>query len=109
MRDSSGNYALPAQAVREALATPRTKDAENWMMNKARAEAGKKEDTLTGQATNRDKTTGKLNPRWVETLMGLPVGWVMPSCASPVTIEPTNSGCSGTESSQLLPQELFPS
>jgi hypothetical protein len=34
--------------------------------------------------------TGKLNPRWVETLMGLPVGWTMPSCASPVTIEPTN-------------------
>jgi len=29
---------------------------------------------------------GKLNPRWVETLMGLPVGWTMPSCASPVTI-----------------------
>ena len=22
----------------------------------------------------------KLNPRWVETLMGLPVGWCMPSC-----------------------------
>lgn len=51
---------------------------------------------------------GKLNPRWVETLMGLPVGWVMPSCASPVTIEPTNSGCSETESSQLPPQELLP-
>ena len=29
----------------------------------------------------------KLNPRWVETLMGLPVGWTMPSCRSPVTIE----------------------
>ena len=29
---------------------------------------------------------GSLNPRWVETLMGLPVGWTMPSCASPVTI-----------------------
>jgi hypothetical protein len=33
---------------------------------------------------------GKLNPRWVETLMGLPVGWTMPSCASPVTIGQTN-------------------
>jgi hypothetical protein len=31
------------------------------------------------------KTSGKLNPRWVETLMGLPVGWVMPSCTSPIT------------------------
>jgi hypothetical protein len=28
--------------------------------------------------------TGKLNPRWVETLMGLPVGWVMPSCKMPI-------------------------
>ena len=39
---------------------------------------------------------GKLNPRWVETLMGLPVGWTMPSCAYPVTIDPTNSDCSAT-------------
>jgi hypothetical protein len=28
----------------------------------------------------------KLNPRWVETLMGLPVGWTMPSCTQPVRI-----------------------
>lgn len=41
--------------------------------------------------------SGKLNPRWVETLMGLPVGWVMPSCKSPVTIAPTNSGSLETE------------
>lgn len=33
---------------------------------------------------------GRLNPRWVETLMNLPIGWTMPSCASPVTIERTN-------------------
>lgn len=44
-------------------------------------------------------STGKLNPRWVETLMGLPVGWTMPSCRNPVTIELTNSGYSETESS----------
>lgn len=43
---------------------------------------------------------GKLNPRWVETLMGLPVGWTMPSCASPVTIAPTNCASLATESSQ---------
>jgi hypothetical protein len=41
---------------------------------------------------------GKLNPRWVETLMGLPIGWTMPSCQSPVTIELTNYDCSETES-----------
>ena len=43
---------------------------------------------------------GKLNPRWVETLMGLPVGWTMPSCASPVTIERMSSDSSVTVLSQ---------
>lgn len=38
-----------------------------------------------------------LNPRWVELLMGLPVGWTMPSCVDPVTIELTNSDSSETE------------
>jgi hypothetical protein len=50
---------------------------------------------------------GKLNPRWVETLMGLPVGWVMPSCKSPVTIAPTNCDSSATESSPPPQPELF--
>jgi hypothetical protein len=44
------------------------------------------------------KATGKLNPRWVETLMGLPIGWTMPSCKSPVTTVPTNCDSSATES-----------
>jgi hypothetical protein len=47
--------------------------------------------------------TGKLNPRWVETLMGLPVGWVMPSCKSPVTIEQTN--CDSSETESCLPPQ----
>jgi len=46
------------------------------------------------------QVAGKLNPRWVETLMGLPIGWTMPSCASPVTIELMNSDSSATESCQ---------
>lgn len=53
---------------------------------------------------------GKLNPRWVETLMGLPVGWTMRNCASPWTIAQTNCACLGTESSQtppLVPLESF--
>ena len=51
----------------------------------------------------------KLNPRWVETLMGLPVGWTMPSCASPVTTERMSCACLVTESSPqppLLPSAL---
>ena len=54
-------------------ATPRSRDAGEWCMNKARV-GTKKEDTLTGQATER-KTLGKLNPSWVEQLMGLSTGW----------------------------------
>jgi hypothetical protein len=49
------------------------------------------------QAGASVKGGGKLNPRWVETLMGLPVGWTMPSCVSPVTIEPMSFDCSATE------------
>jgi hypothetical protein len=38
-------------------------------------------------------SSAKLNPRWVETLMGLPIGWVMPSCVNPITpiAEPSQS------------------
>ena len=50
-------------------------------------------------------TQGKLNPRWVETLMGLSVGWTMPSCASPVTIERMNSDFSVTVLSQQQQNE----
>jgi len=60
-----------------------------------------------GKVTLSRQNAGKLNPRWVETLMGLPVGWTMPSCASPVTIVPTNSDSSVTESSQPPQPELF--
>lgn len=60
-----------------------------------------------GGANLQTQANGKLNPRWVETLMGLPVGWVMPSCVSPVTIAPTNCDSSATESSPPQQNELF--
>ena len=58
---------------------------------------------LAGGSGNRAKMkrlmggemNSKLNPRWVETLMGLPIGWTMPSCTSPVTIAPTSCDSSG--------------
>jgi len=129
MRDSAGNYALPAQAVRASWATPRAgkttdENPETWKLRQAKGEVATMPLTLQVKAwatpTARDhksgrgneertyseltpmverQTNGKLNPRWVETLMGLPVGWTMPSCASPVTIVPTNSDSSATESS----------
>jgi hypothetical protein len=51
--------------------------------------------------------TAKLNPRWVETLMGVPIGWTMPSCTSPLTIAPTNCDSLETESCQPQQSELF--
>jgi hypothetical protein len=63
------------------------------------------ETSATGQLNGRKKqvglhnqANGKLNPRWVETLMGLPIGWTMPSCASPQTIAPMSCDCSAMES-----------
>jgi hypothetical protein len=43
------------------------------------------------------RSSGKLNPRWVETLMGLPIGWTMPSCTSPQTIAPMSCDSSAME------------
>lgn len=50
--------------------------------------------------TEMKNSSGSLNPRWVETLMGVPVGWTMATCSDPLAIEPMNSGFSATASSQ---------
>jgi hypothetical protein len=93
-------------AVQQHWATPQTRDnrsggAERWENPQERSR------NLNDQIAAVTTQNAKLNPRWVETLMGLPVGWVMPSCASPVTIEPTNSDSSATELSPPPPNELF--
>jgi hypothetical protein len=63
--------------------------------------ANRNKSNLEGEiAGHCGKATGKLNPRWVETLMGLPIGWTMPSCTRPVIIAPMNYDCLGTELSQ---------
>jgi len=49
---------------------------------------------------------GALNPRWVETLMSLPIGWTMPSCANPVIPVLTNSGSVEMESIPRLQRKL---
>ena len=75
-----------------------TSQAKAWATPRAEMDSGAhrgKPDTLHSQM--KQAANGKLNPRWVETLMGLPVGWTMPSCASPVTIAPTSCGYSATE------------
>jgi hypothetical protein len=50
--------------------------------------------------------SGKLNPRWVETLMGLPIGWTMPSCTSPQTIAPMSCDSLAMELSRPPQSEL---
>jgi hypothetical protein len=93
---------LSSQAlhVEEKWATPQTRDAkgaEGRMIREGNFSdlPSQTEVERTG-AWNRNN--GKLNPRWVETLMGLPVGWVMPSCISPVTTAQTSCDYWGTES-----------
>ena len=45
-----------------------------------------------------------LNPRWVETLMGVPIGWTMVTCVNPYVIEPTNCDSLVTESCHQPPK-----
>jgi hypothetical protein len=86
----SGTYLAGAvKAEEKQWATPRCSMAQDKQEDSGKHRLGE-------QAQHN--TTGKLNPRWVETLMGLPIGWTMPSCKSPVTIEQTSYDSSATES-----------
>ena len=98
-----GQSSTPGSPQELPWATPYagTKDHEAGSLEsyQRRVRIGK-QVSLHGQITiQANEYRGKLNPRWVETLMGLPVGWVMPSCATPWTIGQMNCDCSGTGSS----------
>ena len=86
---------------------------KQWLTPKVPSGGGQATRTTDGGGLRKleDQTearaNGKLNPRWVETLMGLPIGWTMPSCTSPQTIGPTNSDSSATESCLPPQSELF--
>ena len=49
-----------------------------------------------------------LNPRWVELLMGLPVGWVMPSCGELNIIEDYERNDSRTDELKMLGNGVVP-
>ena len=73
-----------------------------WLTPKVPSGGSQSQRTTPGGGLRKledqtERASGKLNPRWVETLMGLPVGWTMPSCASPVTIERMSCDCLETE------------
>jgi len=97
-RIEEGKVTLSRQTA--AWATPQLQDGHNINQDSTTHK------TIPAQLTKMNMA-GKLNPRWVETLMGLPVGWVMPSCKSPVTIELTSCASSATESCQQQQSELF--
>ena len=114
-------------------ATPAARDTQGQRGAAANARKGNPLDTLPNQMaqwgtlTARDhksgrgnedrqykeltpmverQQSGKLNPRWVETLMGLPIGWTMPSCTSPQTIAPMSCDSLATELSRPPQSEL---
>jgi hypothetical protein len=94
LRQANGDVAtMPLTAQVKAWATPRSCEHKGNGPNS-------KQQGLCNQVVpeqSATKATGKLNPRWVETLMGLSVGWTMPSCIQPVTIVPTSCASSATE------------
>ena len=101
--NNKGGIPLGDQARREETwATPRLGGEEKAETRLARG----KDIGLHGQV-GAMTNSAKLNPRWVETLMGLPIGWTMPSCSSPLTIAPMNCDCSEMELSRQLQPELF--
>jgi len=80
-RIEEGKVTLSRQ-VASQWATPQTRDnrsggAERWdNPNKSR--------NLNDQIAAETIQNAKLNPRWVEALMGLAIGWTMPSCGQPI-------------------------
>jgi len=98
---------LNGQVMLQNWGTPTTrdwKDAANKREVKPRKDGTRRMSLVPQQVLHQENYRGKLNPRWVEMLMGLPIGWVMPSCTNPVTIEQTSLECSEMESYQT-PQE----
>jgi hypothetical protein len=88
------NWATPR--VHEHMEPPHQWQARNIKKKAENPKLGTLDKPLGTMVMEQQKKSGKLNPRWVETLMGLPVGWTMPSCASPVTIERMSCDCSAT-------------
>ena len=82
-------------------ATPSTRDTQGPRGVAAQKRKGNPQDTLPNQLGPR------VNPRWIETLMGLPIGWVMPNCVNPFNPAAMNSECLEMGLSQPVQQGLF--
>jgi len=69
-----------------------------WASPHANCTTGAGNQGRQGGENLQTQAKGKLNPRWVETLMGLPIGWTMPSCADLGIVVSMSSGSSATGS-----------
>ena len=90
----------------KAWTTPISRDSMEITINKklpTRKDGKQRMDTMPRQVHSEANYTGKLNPRWVETLMGVPVGWTSPNCTHVLTIEQMNLECLETE---LYPEHV---
>lgn len=97
-RGSKGDLMLPSQVVQKdrQWPTPRTFMHKDSIEDRGRSNIG--------EAVGQTKSA-RLNPRWVECLQGIPIGWTMPSCAEPVTPELTNCASSEMAACHKLYQE----
>ena len=102
----SGTYLMGAVNAEEQKqwSTPQARDHKG---SHAESFANPNKSNNLNDQMETLQTAGKLNPRWVETLMGLPIGWTMPSCMSPATIALTNCDSSEMELCQQQQSELF--
>ena len=94
LREQVNPIALNIYQKAKQWATPNAGDAKAGMTI-GRKQKSLGQDVSLEEGFHPDK---KLSPRWVEAMMGLPIGWVMSSCANPILIEHQNLSYSETES-----------
>jgi hypothetical protein len=82
-RTPSGELVLQSQTINQQVemverkwGTPRVSMAQDKQEDSGKHKLGEQVQHLTN---------GRLSPRWVESLMGLPLGWSAPSCPASVT------------------------
>ena len=90
--------------IHKRWGTPITKDSKDAGLTKETKpmkDGTRRLNHVAQQVLDQENYSGKLNPRWVEMLMGLPIGWTMPSCLNPVIIEQMSLECSEMELCQI--------
>lgn len=87
------NHSMSGNRPESCWATPNAGDGKAGMAE------GRKQKSLGQDVTKAEGgylPKAKLNPRFCEVLMGLPIGWLMPSCARPVIPDGTSFGWQAT-------------